>query len=260
MFDQVMNYFDLLIGKYFFGCKKIVVLVKCILCDKKKLLKLKGVCGNNLQNVNLEILVGLFICIIGVLGFGKLMLINNILFLIIVIVLNGVIILEVVLYDLFDGLQYLDKVVDIDQSLIGCILCFNLVIYIGLFMLICELFFGVLEVCLCGYGFGCFLFNVKGGCCEVCQGDGVIKVEMYFLLDIYVFCDVCKGKCYNCEILEICYKGKSIYEVLEMIIEEVCEFFDVVFVLVCKLQMLMDVGLFYIKLGQSVIIFLGGEV
>lgn len=179
--------------------------------------------------------MGVMICVIGVLGLGKLMLINDIFYKIVQCELNKVIMLEFVLYKLMMGLELFDKVVDIDQSFIGRMFCLNLVIYVGIFMFICEMFVGMQEFCFCGYKLGCFSFNVKGGCCEVCQGDGVIKVEMYFLLDVYVFCDVCQGKCYNCEILEIKYKDKNIYEVLEMIVEDVCEFFDVILFILCKL-------------------------
>lgn len=249
--DQVMNHPDSLTGKYLSGRKKIAVPAKRTPRDKKKLLKLKGARGNNLQNVNLEIPVGLFTCITGVSGSGKSTLINNTLFPITATALNGATTLEVAPYDSFDGLQHLDKVVDIDQSPIGRTPRSNPATYTGLFTPIRELFSGVPEARSRGYGPGRFSFNVKGGRCEACQGDGVIKVEMHFLPDIYVPCDVCKGKRYNRETLEIRYKGKSIHEVLEMTIEEAREFFDAVPALARKLQTLMDVGLSYIKLGQS---------
>ncbi|HBO1241926.1 TPA: excinuclease ABC subunit UvrA [Pseudomonas aeruginosa] len=257
--DQVMNHPDSLTGKYLSGRKKIAVPAKRTPRDKKKLLKLKGARGNNLQNVNLEIPVGLFTCITGVSGSGKSTLINNTLFPITATALNGATTLEVAPYDSFDGLQYLDKVVDIDQSPIGRTPRSNPATYTGLFTPIRELFSGVPEARSRGYGPGRFSFNVKGGRCEACQGDGVIKVEMHFLPDIYVPCDVCKGKRYNRETLEIRYKGKSIHEVLEMTIEEAREFFDAVPALARKLQTLMDVGLSYIKLGQSATTLSGGE-
>ncbi|HEJ1170689.1 TPA: excinuclease ABC subunit UvrA [Pseudomonas aeruginosa] len=257
--DQVMNHPDSLTGKYLSGRKKIAVPAKRTPRDKKKLLKLKGARGNNLQNVNLEIPVGLFTCITGVSGSGKSTLINNTLFPITATALNGATTLEVAPYDSFDGLQHLDKVVDIDQSPIGRTPRSNPATYTGLFTPIRELFSGVPEARSRGYGPGRFSFNVKGGRCEACQGDGVIKVEMHFLPDIYVPCDACKGKRYNRETLEIRYKGKSIHEVLEMTIEEAREFFDAVPALARKLQTLMDVGLSYIKLGQSATTLSGGE-
>ncbi len=257
--DQVMNHPDSLTGKYLSGRKKIAVPAKRTPRDKKKLLKLKGARGNNLQNVNLEIPVGLFTCITGVSGSGKSTLINNTLFPITATALNGATTLEVAPYDSFDGLQHLDKVVDIDQSPIGRTPRSNPATYTGLFTPIRELFSGVPEARSRGYGPGRFSFNVKGGRCEACQGDGVIKVEMHFLPDIYVPCDVCKGKRYNRETLEIRHKGKSIHEVLEMTIEEAREFFDAVPALARKLQTLMDVGLSYIKLGQSATTLSGGE-
>ena len=257
--DQVLNHPDSLPGKYLSGRKKIAVPAKRTPRDKKKLLKLKGARGNNLQNVNLEIPVGLFTCITGVSGSGKSTLINNTLFPITATALNGATTLEVAPYDSFDGLQHLDKVVDIDQSPIGRTPRSNPATYTGLFTPIRELFSGVPEARSRGYGPGRFSFNVKGGRCEACQGDGVIKVEMHFLPDIYVPCDVCKGKRYNRETLEIRYKGKSIHEVLEMTIEEAREFFDAVPALARKLQTLMDVGLSYIKLGQSATTLSGGE-
>ncbi|MBG6508630.1 excinuclease ABC subunit UvrA [Pseudomonas aeruginosa] len=257
--DQVMNHPDSLTGKYLSGRKKIAVPAKRTPRDKKKLLKLKGARGNNLQNVNLEIPVGLFTCITGVSGSGKSTLINNTLFPITATALNGATTLEVAPYDSVDGLQHLDKVVDIDQSPIGRTPRSNPATYTGLFTPIRELFSGVPEARSRGYGPGRFSFNVKGGRCEACQGDGVIKVEMHFLPDIYVPCDVCKGKRYNRETLEIRYKGKSIHEVLEMTIEEAREFFDAVPALARKLQTLMDVGLSYIKLGQSATTLSGGE-
>lgn len=195
----------------------------------------------------------------GVSGSGKSTLINNTLFPLSATALNGATTLEAATHDSINGLQHLDKVVDIDQSPIGRTPRSNPATYTGLFTPIRELFAGVPESRSRGYGPGRFSFNVKGGRCEACQGDGLIKVEMHFLPDIYVPCDVCKSKRYNRETLEVKYKGKNIHEVLEMTIEEAREFFDAVPALARKLQTLMDVGLSYIKLGQSATTLSGGE-
>lgn len=257
--DEVMAHPDSLTGKYLSGRVKINYRPERTRRDPKMLLKLKGARGNNLRNVDLEIPVGLLTCITGVSGSGKSTLINNTLFPITATALNGATTREVAPHDSFDGLQHLDKVVDIDQSPIGRTPRSNPATYTGLFTPIRELFAGVPEARSRGYGPGRFSFNVKGGRCEACQGDGVIKVEMHFLPDIYVPCDVCKGKRYNRETLEVKYKGKSITEVLDMTIEEAREFFDPVPAVARKLQTLMDVGLSYIKLGQSATTLSGGE-
>ncbi|WP_417788320.1 excinuclease ABC subunit UvrA [Stutzerimonas xanthomarina] len=257
--DDVMSNPASLTGGYLSGRVKIRYPDKRTPRDADKLLKLKGARGNNLRNVDLEIPVGLLTCITGVSGSGKSTLINNTLFPITATALNGATTLEVATHDSFDGLQHLDKVVDIDQSPIGRTPRSNPATYTGLFTPIRELFAGVPEARSRGYGPGRFSFNVKGGRCEACQGDGVIKVEMHFLPDIYVPCDVCKGKRYNRETLEVKYKGKSITEVLDMTIEVAREFFDPVPAVARKLQTLMDVGLSYIKLGQSATTLSGGE-
>ena len=257
--DEVMTNPASLTGGYLSGRVKILYPETRTPRDPGKLLKLKGARGNNLRDVDLEIPVGLLTCITGVSGSGKSTLINNTLFPIAATALNGATTLEVSAHDSFDGLQYLDKVVDIDQSPIGRTPRSNPATYTGLFTPIRELFAGVPEARSRGYGPGRFSFNVKGGRCEACQGDGVIKVEMHFLPDIYVPCDVCKGKRYNRETLEVKYKGKSITEVLDMTIEEAREFFDPVPAVARKLQTLMDVGLSYIKLGQSATTLSGGE-
>jgi len=257
--DEVMSNPASLTGGYLSGRVKILYPAERTPRDPDKLLKLKGARGNNLRNVDLEIPVGLLTCITGVSGSGKSTLINNTLFPITATALNGATTLEVAPHDSFDGLQHLDKVVDIDQSPIGRTPRSNPATYTGLFTPIRELFAGVPEARSRGYGPGRFSFNVKGGRCEACQGDGVIKVEMHFLPDIYVPCDVCKGKRYNRETLEVKYKGKSITEVLDMTIEEAREFFDPVPAVARKLQTLMDVGLSYIKLGQSATTLSGGE-
>ncbi|HSX70143.1 MAG TPA: excinuclease ABC subunit UvrA, partial [Pseudomonas sp.] len=257
--DEVMNHPDSLTGKYLSGREKIRYPATRTVRDKKKSLKLKGARGNNLRNVDLEIPIGLLTCVTGVSGSGKSTLINNTLFPLAATALNGATTLEAAAHDSFDGLQHLDKVVDIDQSPIGRTPRSNPATYTGLFTPIRELFAGVPESRSRGYKPGRFSFNVKGGRCEACQGDGVIKVEMHFLPDIYVPCDVCKGKRYNRETLEVKYKGKSITEVLDMTIEEAREFFDAVPALARKLQTLVDVGLSYIKLGQSATTLSGGE-
>ena len=256
---EVMTHPDSLTGKYLSGRVKIAVPDHRTQRDPKKLLKLNGARGNNLQEVDLEIPVGLLTCVTGVSGSGKSTLINNTLFPITASALNGATTLEVAEHTSFEGLQHLDKVVDIDQSPIGRTPRSNPATYTGLFTPIRELFSGVPEARSRGYGPGRFSFNVKGGRCEACQGDGVIKVEMHFLPDIYVACDACKGKRYNRETLEIKYKGKSITEVLDMTIEEARQFFDAVPALARKLQTLIDVGLSYIKLGQSATTLSGGE-
>ncbi len=200
--------------------------------------------------------VGLFTCITGVSGSGKSTLINDTLFPIAQRQLNGA---TIAAHRDIQGLEHFDKVIDIDQSPIGRTPRSNPATYTGVFTPVRELFAGVPESRSRGYTPGRFSFNVRGGRCEACQGDGVIKVEMHFLPDIYVPCDQCKGKRYNRETLEIKYKGKTIHEVLDMTIEEAREFFDAVPALARKLQTLMDVGLTYIRLGQSATTLSGGE-
>jgi excinuclease ABC subunit A len=256
---EVMAHPDSLTGKYLSGRVKIEVPAERTPRNKKLSLSLKGARGNNLRNVDLEIPIGLLTCVTGVSGSGKSTLINNTLFPLSATALNGATTLEAAVHDSIKGLEHLDKVVDIDQSPIGRTPRSNPATYTGLFTPIRELFAGVPESRSRGYGPGRFSFNVKGGRCEACQGDGLIKVEMHFLPDIYVPCDVCKSKRYNRETLEIKYKGKNIHETLEMTIEEAREFFDAVPALARKLQTLMDVGLSYIKLGQSATTLSGGE-
>jgi len=226
--------------------------------DKKKVLKLKGASGNNLKNVELEIYAGLLTCITGVSGSGKSTLINDTLYPLTANHLNKAT-HTVAAHKSISGLEQFDKVVDIDQSPIGRTPRSNPATYTGLFTPIRELFAGVPEARSRGYQPGRFSFNVKGGRCEACKGDGAIKVEMHFLPDIYVQCDVCKGKRYNRETLEIKYKGKSINEVLDMTIEDALGFFDAVPSIKRKLQTLMDVGLSYIQLGQNAVTLSGGE-
>jgi excinuclease ABC subunit A len=222
-------------------------------------IRLTGARGNNLRQVDLEIPCGLLTCITGVSGSGKSTLINHTLFPLAAARLNGATTLIPAEHDAIDGLQHLDKVVDIDQSPIGRTPRSNPATYTGLFTPIRELFAQTQEARARGYTPGRFSFNVKGGRCEACQGDGVIKVEMHFLPDIYVPCDVCKGKRYNRETLDVQYKGRNITEVLDMTVEDARAFFDAVPMLARKLQTLMDVGLSYIRLGQSATTLSGGE-
>ena len=226
--------------------------------ERKKMLKVDGARGNNLKTVKLEVPAGLFTCVTGVSGSGKSTLINDTLYPLAANHLNGAS-HTVAPYKKVDGLKHFDKVVDIDQSPIGRTPRSNPATYTGLFTPIRELFAGVPESRSRGYSPGRFSFNVKGGRCEACKGDGVIKVEMHFLPDIYVQCDVCTGKRYNRETLEIQYKGKRINQVLDMTVEEALGFFDAVPVIKRKLQTLMDVGLSYITLGQNATTLSGGE-
>ncbi|WP_417687440.1 excinuclease ABC subunit UvrA [Pseudidiomarina sp.] len=224
-----------------------------------KWLTLEGATGNNLKDVTLKLPIGLMSCVTGVSGSGKSTLINDTLFRIAHRDLNKATANEPAPYKNIDGMQYLDKVVDIDQSPIGRTPRSNPATYTGIFTPIRELFAGTEEARSRGYKPGRFSFNVRGGRCEACQGDGVIKVEMHFLPDVYVPCDICKGKRYNRETLEIKYKGRSIHEVLEMTVEDAREFFAPVPAIARKLQTLMDVGLSYIRLGQSATTLSGGE-
>ncbi|EJY0883884.1 excinuclease ABC subunit UvrA [Vibrio cholerae] len=248
-----------LTGQYLSGVKKIAVPEQRTPKDAKKTVELKGAVGNNLKNVDLSIPVGLFTCVTGVSGSGKSTLINDTFFKIAHTALNGATTATPAPYRSIQGLEHFDKVIDIDQSPIGRTPRSNPATYTGIFTPIRELFAGTQESRSRGYQLGRFSFNVRGGRCEACQGDGVIKVEMHFLPDVYVPCDVCKGKRYNRETLEVRYKGKTIDEVLEMTVEDAREFFDPVPVIARKLQTLMDVGLSYIRLGQSATTLSGGE-
>jgi len=248
-----------LTGKFLAGTEKIDIPKKRVPYNDKKVLTLKGATGNNLQNVDLTIPLGLFTCVTGVSGSGKSTLINNTLYPITATKLNKVTTLNPAPYEEIDGLKQLDKVVDIDQSPIGRTPRSNPATYTGIFTPVRELFAGTQEARARGYKPGRFSFNVKGGRCEACQGDGVVKVEMHFLPDVYVSCDVCRGKRYNRETLEVKYKGKNINEVLNMTIEDAREFFDPVPAIARKLQTLMEVGLSYICLGQAATTLSGGE-
>ncbi len=258
-FNDIIANQDSLTGDYLSGRKKIEIPKKRTPVDRKKLLTISGARGNNLKNVTAEFPLGLMTCVTGVSGSGKSTLVNGTLYPVAAKALNGALSLEAEEHDGIDGLQHLDKVVDIDQSPIGRTPRSNPATYTGIFTPIRELFAGTQEARSRGYGPGRFSFNVKGGRCEACQGDGVIKVEMHFLPDIYVPCDVCKGKRYNRETLEIRYKGKNITEVLDMTVEDAREYFDAIPALARKLQTLMDVGLSYITLGQAATTLSGGE-
>ena len=257
--DQIENAPNSLTGKYLAGKESIKVPEARTPYDEKKLIQLQGAIGNNLQEVNLIIPVGLFTCITGVSGSGKSTLINNTLYPIAATRLNKATTLNPSPFESILGLEHLDKVVDIDQSPIGRTPRSNPATYTGIFTPVRELFAGTQESRSRGYKPGRFSFNVKGGRCEACQGDGVVKVEMHFLPDVYVACDECLGKRYNRETLEVKYKGKNISEVLNMTIEEAREFFDAIPTIFRKLQTLMDVGLSYICLGQSATTLSGGE-
>ncbi|QYJ75910.1 excinuclease ABC subunit UvrA [Shewanella sp. FJAT-52076] len=246
-------------GQYISGKRKIQVEGGRTPINPAQLIELKGARGNNLKHVDLSIPVGLFTCVTGVSGSGKSTLINDTFFKIAHRALNGATVDEPAPYTSITGLEQCDKVVDIDQSPIGRTPRSNPATYTGIFTPIRELFAGTQESRTRGYQVGRFSFNVKGGRCEACQGDGLIKVEMHFLPDVYVPCDSCKGKRYNRETLEVKYKGKNIHEVLQMTVEDAREFFDAVPAIARKLQTLMDVGLSYIRLGQSATTLSGGE-
>ena len=248
-----------LTGKFLCGDEKILVPNKRTLFNKEKTLCLNGVKGNNLRNINLTLPIGLFTCITGVSGSGKSTLINHTLYPIAATKLNHASTLTPGPFEDITGLEFLDKVVDIDQSPIGRTPRSNPATYTGIFTPVRELFSGTQEARTRGYKPGRFSFNVKGGRCEACQGDGVIKVEMHFLPDVYVSCDICKGKRYNRETLEVKYKGLSISEVLDLTVEDAREFFDAIPSISRKLQTLVDVGLSYIKLGQAATTLSGGE-
>jgi len=256
--DDIIASENSLTGDYLSGKKEIEVPAERFKVDKRRL-TIKNATGNNLKGVDFELPIGVMTCVTGVSGSGKSTLVNDTLFHIAHHELNKATTGEPAPYQSVDGLQYLDKVVDIDQSPIGRTPRSNPATYTGIFTPIRELFAGVPEARARGYKPGRFSFNVRGGRCEACQGDGVIKVEMHFLPDVYVPCDICKGKRYNRETLDIQYKGKNINEVLDMTIEEAREFFDPIPAIARKLQTLMDVGLSYVRLGQSATTLSGGE-
>lgn len=248
-----------LTGQYLSGKRQIVVPRKRVQINPEKLIQIRGAKGNNLKSVNVDIPIGLMTCIAGVSGSGKSTLINDTLAPVALRALNDAGSTEAAPHDAIEGLEYLDKVVVMDQSPIGRTPRSNPATYTGLFTAIRDLFAGTQESRSRGYQPGRFSFNVKGGRCEACQGEGLIKVEMHFLADVYVTCDVCQGRRYNRETLEVLYKGKNIHQVLEMTVEAARDFFDAIPMIARKLQTLLDVGLSYISLGQSATTLSGGE-
>jgi len=257
--EDIMAEAKSITGAFLSGRRKIIIPSQRVAADHKKVLKLTGAEGNNLKNITLILPVGLLICVTGVSGSGKSTLINDTLYPIAQRELNGATETQPARYRKIEGLEHFDKVIDIDQSPIGRTPRSNPATYTGVFTPVRELFAAVPESRSRGYKAGRFSFNVKGGRCEACQGDGLIKVEMHFLPDVYVQCDHCKGKRYNRETLEIKYKGKNIHQVLDMTVEESLNFFQSVPVLTNKLQTLTEVGLSYIRLGQSATTLSGGE-
>ena len=255
---DIRNSAESLTGQYLSGRRRIEVPALRHPPDPARNLTIKGARGNNLKDLTLQLPIGLFVCVTGVSGSGKSTLINDTLYAVAARELYGSA-AEPAAHDAIEGLQHFDKVVNVDQSPIGRTPRSNPATYTGLFAPIRELFAGVAAARERGYGPGRFSFNVKGGRCEACQGDGVIKVEMHFLPDIYVACDVCRGKRYNRETLEVQYKGRSIHDVLGMTVEQAAEFFRAVPTIARKLHTLLDVGLGYITLGQSATTLSGGE-
>jgi len=256
--EEIRNNPQSLTGQYLSGRRSIAVPEQRTPADRKRQLKISGATGNNLKSVNASIPLGLMTCVTGVSGSGKSTLVNDTLYKAVAEELNRAS-RNPAPYQKITGLDMVDRVIEISQSPIGRTPRSNPATYSGLFTPIRELFSGTQEARSRGYMPGRFSFNVKGGRCEACQGDGVIKVEMHFLPDVYVPCDVCSGKRYNRETLEIRYKGKNISEVLEMTVEDAMEFFKNVPVLAKKLQTLIDVGLTYVRLGQNATTLSGGE-
>ncbi len=247
-----------LTGQYLSGQKSIPMPASRRTEREGRMLKLVNAYGNNLKNVTLNLPTGIFVCVTGVSGSGKSTLINDTLYALTANQLNGAA-KEVAPYETIEGVEYFDKVVSVDQAPIGRTPRSNPATYTGLFTPIRDLFAGTVQARERGYEPGRFSFNVKGGRCEACQGDGMIKVEMHFLPDIYVPCDVCHGKRYNRETLEVQFKGRNIHEVLKMTVEEAHDFFNAVPTVARKLKTLIDVGLSYVRLGQSATTLSGGE-
>ncbi|MEP7208132.1 MAG: excinuclease ABC subunit UvrA, partial [Casimicrobiaceae bacterium] len=256
--DEIRRAPHSLTGQYLAGRRQIPMAARRHRADPARQLEITGAMGNNLQSATLRLPVGLFVCVTGVSGSGKSTLINDTLYHAVARHLYGSS-TEPATFDEIDGLEYFDKVISVDQSPIGRTPRSNPATYTGLFTPIRELFAQVKEARERGYGPGRFSFNVKGGRCEACQGDGLIKVEMHFLPDVYVSCDVCHGQRYNRETLEIAYKGRNIHEVLAMTVEQAHAFFEPVPAVARKLRTLLDVGLGYITLGQSATTLSGGE-
>ncbi len=257
--EKIIKHKDSITGQYLSHKKSIAIPKKRETYDAKRIIRVRGASSHNLKALDVDIPVGLMTCVTGVSGSGKSTLINETLYPLAARELNGATQLFPAEHKKITGLGHFDKVIDIDQSPIGRTPRSNPATYTGMFTHIRELFAGTQEARSRGYKVGRFSFNVKGGRCEACQGDGLIKVEMHFLPDIYVVCDVCHGKRYNRETLEVLYKGKTIHHVLEMTIEEAREFFDPIPVIARKCQTLIDVGLSYIHLGQSATTLSGGE-
>jgi excinuclease ABC subunit A len=255
---EILRHPHSLTGQYLSGRKSIAVPGRRRRPDASKKLRIVNARGNNLHGVTVEVPIGLFVCVTGVSGSGKSTLINDTLYNAVAHHLYGSA-AEPAAHETIEGLEHFDKVINVDQSPIGRTPRSNPATYTGLFTPIRDLFAGVPESRARGYGPGRFSFNVKGGRCEACQGDGMIKVEMHFLPDIYVPCDVCHGKRYNRETLEILYKGRPISEVLDMTVEAAHEFFSAVPSIQRKLATLLEVGLGYIRLGQSATTLSGGE-
>jgi excinuclease ABC subunit A len=256
--QDVARHPESLTGQYLSGRRRIEVPALRHRANRERQLTISGATGNNLKSVTVGIPVGLLVCVTGVSGSGKSTLINDTLYQAVARVLNDSV-AEPAPLEALHGVEQFDKVVSVDQSPIGRTPRSNPATYTGLFGPIRDLFAGVPEARARGYGAGRFSFNVKGGRCEACQGDGVLKVEMHFLPDIYVPCDVCHGERYNRETLDIRYKGRNVHEVLQMTVEHAAEFFSAVPAISRKLQTLLDVGLGYIKLGQSATTLSGGE-
>lgn len=257
--NDILKVPESITGQYLSGKVSIEVPKKRIKADPKKMLGIKGATGNNLKNISADFPVGLMTCVTGVSGSGKSTLVNDTLYPILARELNGATIISPAPFRDASGIEHFDSVVDIDQSPIGRTPRSNPATYTGLFTLVRDLFTATEEARARGYAPGRFSFNVKGGRCEACEGDGVKKVEMHFLSDIYVICDVCKGQRYNRETLEVKFKGKNIHEVLTMTVEEALAFFENIPAIHKKLHTLMEVGLSYIRLGQRATTLSGGE-
>jgi len=255
---QIMASADSLTGQFLSGARRIEIPARRVPFDAKRVLAVVGARANNLKDVTAEFPLGAMTCVTGVSGSGKSTLVNDTLLRAVATQLNHAAPGHAP-FDRIRGLEHLDRVIDIDQSPIGRTPRSNPATYTGLFGPIREIFAELPEARARGYQAGRFSFNVKGGRCEACQGDGVIKVEMHFLPDVYVACDVCRGRRYNRETLEVRFKGHNIFEVLDMTIEDALPVFAAIPTVAGKLQTLLDVGLSYIRLGQSATTLSGGE-